>query len=71
MVYDGIWWCMMVYDEERGGEQWAMNCFFGYLQEVYDGIDSCDGYVNLLIYLEQGTPNFTGNFWKDIKQCSL
>ena len=47
---------MMVYDEERGGEQWDMNCFFGYLQEVYDGIDSCDGYVNLLIYLEQGTP---------------
>ena len=30
--------------------------FFGYLQEAYDGIDSCDGYVNLLIYLEQGTP---------------
>ena len=48
---------MMVYDEERGGEQWDMNCFFGYLQEVYDGIDSCDGYVNLLIYLEQGTPS--------------
>ena len=47
---------MMVYDEERGGEQWAMNCFFGYLQEVYDGVDSCDGYVNLLIHLEQGTP---------------
>ena len=51
---------MMVYDEEHGGELWAMNWFYWYLQEVYDGIDSCDGYVNLLIYLEQGTPKKGG-----------